>query len=203
MPCLKPDLSGKLQNEYGRKEASTFTGFCSYHDQMTFRPIDDKDFYATEEQIFLYIYRTFVLEYHKKQEAVRIDQYNFYNKPSIINIPDRTIDGKSGWEMAIFDYNEEKSLFDNAILQGKYDILTSMVWEFEGFSNFAVTGGEALTYDLYGKQIQNLLDPSTPAGHIYLCIFPENNKTYAIIAWLKKYDSLFSGIKDKLLSLSP
>ena len=33
-------------------------------------------------------------------------------------------------------------------------------------------------------------------------MFPENDKTYTIIAWLKEYDALFASIKDKLDSLN-
>ena len=202
MPCPKPDLSFALQTEYGRKEATVFTGFCGYHDKTTFQPIEDKEFAGTEEQIFLYVYRAFALEYHKKQEAARMEQIIFENKPSIANMDGRTIDGKTGFDMAILDFEEEKKLFDKAIIDKQYDVLTSVVWEFDGFSNFAVTAGEAPMYDFAGKKIQDLLDPNMPARHIYMCVFPENNKTYAIIAWLKEYDELFSSIKKKLDSLT-
>ena len=202
MPCPKTDFEFSIQHEYGRKKASVFTGFCGYHDKTTFQPIEDNDFTATTEQIFLYIYRTFALEYHKKKEAARIEQYFFENKPSIANMADRTIDGKTGFDLAIKDYEEEKIIFDKALTEGKYDVLTSIVWEFDGFSNFAATAGEAPSMDFSSKRIQNLLDPHAPVRHIYLCVFPENNKTYAITAWLKEYDDVFSSIKDKLETLS-
>ncbi len=200
MPCPKPDLIFSLQNEYGRKEASVFTGFCGYHDKITFQPIEDHDFIGTDQQIFLYVYRAFALEYHKKQEAVRMEQIVFSNKPSIIDIPYRTIEGKTGFSMAVDDFEEEKELFDKAILNEQYDILTSIVWTFDGFSNFAATGGEAPQVDFDGRKIQDLLNPNVCAHHIYLCVFPEKDKTYAIIAWLKKYDDIFSTIKERLIS---
>ena len=202
MPCPKPDLSFNLQNEYGRKEATVFTGFCGYHDKITFQPIEDRDFDGTDEQIFLYIYRAFALEYHKKQEAARMEQIVFKNKPSIANMDGRTIDGKTGFDLAILDYEEEKNLFDRALIDKQYDVLTSVVWEFEGISNFAATAGEAPVYDFTGRKIQDLLNPNMPARHIYMCVFPENNKTYVIIAWLKEYDELFSSIKKKFDSLT-
>lgn len=188
MPCPKPELNFELQNTYGRKEASVFTGFCSHHDKTTFQPIEDRDFEGTEEQIFLYVYRTFALEYHKKQEVVRLEQQFFANKPSIINMPYRTIAGKTGFEMAVNDYEQEKVIFDRAILDKKYDVLTSFVWVFDGFSNFAATGAEAPSLDFSSKKIQDLMDPTIPVRHIYMTVFPENDKTYAIVAWLKEYD---------------
>lgn len=202
MPCPKPDLTFSLQNIYGRKEASIFTGFCSYHDKTIFQPIEDRNFTKTEEQIFLYVYKAFALEYHRKKEAVHMEQFMFSKKPSIANMPNRTINGQTGFNMAVNDLKEEKNFFDNALLSKKYDILTSIVWEFEGFSNFAATGMEAPMTDFDGKKIQDLLDPDVSAKHIYLIVFPENDKTFAIIAWLKKYDELFSTIKERLSSLT-
>ena len=61
MPAAKPELHFQLQKEYGRKEASVFTGFCGFHDKTVFQPIEDNDFNGSKEQIFLYVYRAFAL----------------------------------------------------------------------------------------------------------------------------------------------
>ena len=104
--------------------------------------------------------------------------------------------------MAVADFEEEKKIFDKALMEKRYDVLTSVVWEFNGFSNFAATAGETPMYDFDGKQIQDLLNPSVPARHVYTCVFPENGKTYVIIAWLKEYDGLFLPMKKKLETLT-
>src|SRR5690554_1668616 len=41
MPCPKPDNPFAVMTEYGRKEATVFTGFCGYHDNNIFQPIED------------------------------------------------------------------------------------------------------------------------------------------------------------------
>jgi len=161
MPCPKPDLSFSIQNEYGRKEATVFTGFCGYHDKVLFQPIEDYDFSKSAEQVFLYIYRAFALEYHKKQEAVRMNQIMFSNKPSTIYSSDLLINGKTGFDMAVSDFEDEKQIFDKAILNHEYDVLTSIIWTFEGFSNFAATGCEAPQMDFSGNMIQDLKNPQT------------------------------------------
>lgn len=202
MPMPKPDLSFSFQKEYGRKEASVFTGFCDYHDKTVFQPIEDEDFQATEEQIFLYTYRAFALEYHKKKEVVRSEQFEFANIPSVFKKTEIMINGKTGFGMAVDDYADEKVLFDKALLTKHYDVLTSIVWSFDGFSHFAATGGEAPSLDYDNQWIQNLINPTVPVRHIYYSVFPEKDKTYAIIAWLKEYDQLFASIKEKLTGLS-
>lgn len=202
MPIPKPDNPFNLITEYGRKEATVFTGFCSYHDKTVFQPIEDSPFQGTEEQVFLYTYRTFALDYHKKQEVVRMQQEMFFNKPSIADIPGLYTDGQTPQAMAVNDYLEEKQFFDNALIKKEYNVLTSFVWSFNGFSNFAAVGGEAPSLDFQGKQIQDLSNPNVPARHIYITVFPEGEKTYAIISWLKQFDNLFSSIGEKLRSLS-
>lgn len=202
MPIPKIDFTGVFPNTFGRKEASVFTGFCGFHDKRVFQPIEDHDFEGTEEQIFLYTYRAFALEYHKKQEALRMDQQMFSKKPSIINVPGHMIRGLTGFGMAVNDFADEKKLFDKALLSKDYhDVLTSFVWEFDGFSNFAATGGEAPSLDFENNRIQDLLNPDIPVRHIYITVFPENEKTFCIISWLKEFDDLFSSIARKLKNL--
>ena len=108
MPCPKTDIPLSLQNEYGRKEASVFTGFCINHDKTVFQPIEDELFSGTDEQIFLYIYRAFALEYHKKKEVLRGFQYIFKNKPSLAKSGHFTKKGESGSSIAVKDFEFEK-----------------------------------------------------------------------------------------------
>jgi Predicted metal-binding protein related to the C-terminal domain of SecA len=200
MPVFKPEISFEFQQEYGRKEASVFTGFCGYHDKTVFQPIEDHDFTGSTEQIFLYIYRAFALEYHRKLEDVRMYQQMFRNQPS--SAKELTIDGKITPSLSVKDLLEEKAVFDKALLSKQYDVLTSIVWTFDGFSNFAATGGETPVFDFDGKKIQDLSNPNIPVRNIYYSVFPENNKTFAIVAWLKEYDSLFSSMKKRLNEVS-
>lgn len=205
MPCPKADnfeVFPSAPFKYGRKQASVFTGFCGLHDKEVFQPIEDHDFSGTNEQIFLYIYRAFAYEYHMKQEAVRMEQALFAKKPSIASDPERTINGKTAFEMSVSDFEEEKKLFDAAIINKDYGVLTSIVWEFDQFANFAASGAEAPSMDFDSRVIQDLRNTSNPVRHIYMSVFPENNKTYAIIAWFRAYDDIFASIGNRLRSLT-
>lgn len=199
MPCLKPDFDISLMKEYGNAEASVFTGFCAYHDKVVFQPIEDRPFEGSQEQVFLFTYRAFALEYHRKRESDNLLKF-FSDHPSY---DDLTKEGKNGFEYATLDYEDEKKIFDQALLTHKYDILTYFIWEFEGESNFAATSGEALEYDLSKKRIQRLDDIQARARHVYYSAFPENGKTYFLISWLKEYDKLFENHAHVLSSLSP
>lgn len=198
MPCPKNDCIFPIQKEYGRKEATVFTGFCGYHDKTVFQPIEDKSFIGSAEQVFLYIYRAFAIEYHKKKEAVRMQQLQNGKYP----LNEFLNELANSFMMAVDDFEEEKMIFDKALINHDYSVLTSIIWVFNGFSNFAASGCEGPDLDFEGNRIQNLADTETPIRHIYISAFPEENKTYVIIAWLKQYDNIFKSIQSKLLSLT-
>ena len=48
------NLIFQSSQKQGRKVATTFTGFCSYHDKKLFQDIEDQPFSATQKQIFLF-----------------------------------------------------------------------------------------------------------------------------------------------------
>lgn len=103
--------------------------------------------------------------------------------------------------MAINDFEPVKEQFNQALLSQKHDIITSIIWGFPITVNFAATGLEALSKDLYGNIIQNLLDPVVLAKHIFMIVFPEEGKTDCIISWLKENDPLFSDYGHQLQEL--
>ncbi len=54
----------------GINQASTFSGFCGHHDNLTFAPVENEPFTATDEQCFLLGYRAMCRELYQKQTAL-------------------------------------------------------------------------------------------------------------------------------------
>lgn len=157
MPSPKADNPFSAITKYGRKEATTFTGFCGYHDKTVFQPIEDNLFNMSVEHIFLHTYRCFAVEYHKKQEVSKMEQTLFANKPSLLHMR-KEENPFGGINMAIRDFEPVKKRFDKALLNKNYDILTSVVWEFNQTINFARTGFEVISHDLKGNVLQDVLE---------------------------------------------
>lgn len=197
MPCPKADNPFAPVTKWGRKEATVYTGFCGHHDKSIFQPIEDGVFDKSDLHIFLYAYRCFAVEYHKKQEVINFQKNIFNRKPSLMEMS-MDDDPFGGMHMAVGDFQPVKQIFDDALLTGKYDVLSSVVWEFPITINFAATGFEAPSTDLKGKKIQNLLDVETLAKHIFISVFSEENKTYCIVSWLKSNDDLFKEYRQQL-----
>lgn len=133
MPISNTGNPFELIGEYGRKVATTFTGFCDYHDKM-FQPIEINNFSSdNEEQIFLYIYRAFIIDYHQKLELKKqFEQNQMFNE--IMELL------STGNALALQDLENDKDYFDRAILDKKYNILNFIVWKFNQPIKFAATG---------------------------------------------------------------
>lgn len=198
MPCPKPDDPFSMMIKYGRKEATVFTGFCKKHDNDIFMPIENNMFNKSDFHVFLYIFRCFAVEYHKKQETVKLMEFLIKNS----DVPKEVILIYEGEKASINDFKYSKTIFDSAILNKKYDVLSSIVWEFDKVIKFAASGFEAPVYDLKHNKIQDLSDFKNTAKHIFYTIFHENNKTYFLISWLKENNEFFSDMKKQLSELT-
>ena len=67
---LSRDISPSLQIKTGIKEASTFKGYCSFHDELIFRPIEKKPLMPSDkEQAALLFLRAISYEYAAKRKA--------------------------------------------------------------------------------------------------------------------------------------
>ena len=87
------------------------------------------------------------------------------------------------------------------LVNEKYDILTSLVWEFDKPIKVAASGFTALSEDLEGNKIQDLMDINAIIKHIFVTVFPDGEKSYCIISWLKSNDKIFREYKEQLDNL--
>ena len=114
-----PKLSQPFEEitEYGRGEATTFTGFCKHHDKVLFEPIEDHIFDKSSKHVFLYTYRCFAKEYHSKKEAalsvINMEKELFKKNAGILEPSNSPLNNyKLGHELSINDLNRVKAVFD-------------------------------------------------------------------------------------------
>lgn len=60
-----------------RNKASTFRGFCDYHDTTLFREIEQKQYVNSDKQNFLFALRALTLQYHDKLRLLNHMRNNF------------------------------------------------------------------------------------------------------------------------------
>lgn len=188
----------------GRKIATTFTGFCKYHDKTTFQEIEDKPFEASEKQIFLFTYRTMAWHVQKKREQSKGSQLmlkRMNEKGYYFSADNPVMEFNKSFCSGLADNDEEINEFNDALMSENYAEVHSYVWEIPYEVSFAISMMHEITYDLKGNRINDLSKPDRP-NKIYLNVFPAEGKSYCIWSWLKRNDRAFLAFVEQFSLLS-
>ena len=182
--------NGKIiPQKTGVNLASTFTGFCSKHDNELFEPIEQGIIDFNCKSIFLLSYRTACLEFFRKKAAMHINDV----------LRDEGDNGCSFQEQMRFqsEMNElihytDMGFRETELMKEKYDeVLIND--DFSRFKFVAVrlnqtlpvvsSGGRFLNYDFFGTPLfdreKNYDDPP----YISVNIINDNKESVALIAW--------------------
>ncbi len=201
---FKPDIKGGLNiaiTDIGRGKATTFTGFCGYHDKNTFQPIEDREYQGTEEQKFLFAYRAFAFEYHKKHEQVNVLKNSIKENPELLHRK-QFKEHFYGNELALRDFEWAKEKFDRAIMEKSYDILDGINFTISGRARVAVCSSYYLCYDLAEKIINDLSSLSeNRLKPFFINIFPGVFNTYIMLMWFKEDAACYGSFKRQFLGL--
>ena len=85
----KSAIGFQESKKQGRGIASTFWGFCDYHDTVVFEPIENYDYDKSLKQTFLYTYRTFSWHYYLKE--TQLNKNNYIQNKSNINLKNKVL----------------------------------------------------------------------------------------------------------------
>ncbi|GLU53272.1 hypothetical protein [Dyadobacter frigoris] len=137
------DKNGFEDKEIGKNIASTFLGFCNNHDAI-FYPIETNSYSGTDEQHFLYAYRAFVVSFHKKRETSYFINYGIQSEN---------------------DIEENKKIFDLAIISKNYSVIKTDVFELPAHYPMAVSSAANLEFDFDGNPI---IHSENRMGNLYI-----------------------------------
>lgn len=160
-------------NKKGKKLASIFWGFCNKHDAI-FNPIETVPFSKTKEQNFLFAYRGFVVSSHTKNEGELMIDYG---------------------SQSAKDIEENKKLFDKAILSNDFDAIKTEIFELHAHYPIAVSSSFYLDFDFEGNPIPHSEDRMED---IFITLLPQPNKTYFLLSYLKEDSHLYGELGNQL-----
>lgn len=186
----------------GRSVATTFTGFCGFHDKTIFEPIEDQDYIGTKQQNFLFAYRVFSFEYHKKMEAYEVHKNSANKKPSLLE-DKKYLSQLEGYELSLRDNKRHKDIFDQALFNNDYSIVETVSFRIPSKSEIAVCSGFFLEYDIKGKSINRIDSKQDDMSLLMLTVFPQDNETVVLFSWLNADAELYSEFKEQILGLTP
>lgn len=176
----------------GIAKASIFKGFCDYHDNIIFSPIENYPYDQNkDEHNFLHSYRSFAYAYHKRRETVKL-----YDQPSIIPFS-LNQSHVNGVRMGFSDLHERKQNLDNLIASKAYeglDYLTYVVKDLRIPIAYSNVISPEYTYS--NKPFNQHNDPNRPYSHIMLTVLPDKKDTIVILSCFSQDDAGISFLNE-------
>jgi len=188
-----------------KNKATTFTGFCNFHDTNVFKPIEIEEYNSdSDKQNFLYAYRVFAYEYYKKLVSLRSFQDTISKKPSLLRVQQFVAYYRNN-QLLEKDITTLESIMNDALLNNDYSIIESHVIEFDYQIQFASSFGFAPEFDFEGNNmlINHLIDmDERRLPMVFMTIFPIVDKSYIITSWLKCDRDKLTRFIDSLINMS-
>lgn len=182
-------------NLVGIKKASTFTGFCSYHDNDVFRPIERDPFSVNEETSFLLAYRVvcheLFLKKAWKEELFYIKDNLDKGKPPeeqfrIQDIADNLL---LGVESAVAELIQIKARYDDALIKQNYKDTRYYAILIEDTPTFVCSGFTQPIYDFQGNKLQDLANLDVFSENLSFSVIATNFGGVVIYSWVDKNTS--------------
>lgn len=163
----------------GKKEASTFFGFCDEHDIKLFSPVENFSFDGSDKHCFLHSYRSYAHSYHRKHEEQKA--YDNPESPIVKLIPQMFVESmKKGIALGISDGVSRKAYLDDAIQNEKYDALEYFTYRKTGLYPFAVSSQMSPKVSYKNRSMNNHIDPNTPFSHPIITFLPDKDETAVV-----------------------
>lgn len=179
---LKPQL-------VGIRLASTFTGFCSAHDNSIFAPIEKRPFVATQEQCFLLAYRAFAREvFTKRALASNSDVLRSADRgrprDAQVMIQQFAAAAEMGSAAGLRDNDYRKSQFDRILTSQDFQSVRAYVIELQSAPPVMCSGGFCPEQDFDGNQLQDLGDLARIPELVTISSFHGGNHGFVVLSWI-------------------
>lgn len=200
---ISGDLDKKLEfrsvfKKISRNKASTFRGFCDYHDTILFREIEQEEYANKDKQNFLFAFRSLTLQYHEKLRLLNQLRSHFKKYPAATLDP-QMVNTYRVTQLDIQDYGMEYKRFKDDYLNRNFRNLRTIYTCLDYEINFATSASFAVQHDLKQNLINDIYfdKSSDKMPSIYINIYPTNGKTNIIISHHRK-DSIYKDYFDQL-----
>ncbi|WP_080146962.1 hypothetical protein [Marinilactibacillus piezotolerans] len=188
-------------NKISKNKASTFFGFCDYHDTEIFKPIEQNTYENTEQQNFLLAYRAFFVAYHKVIRKMSILRNAFKKYPSSLLDPQAIIMYRTA-QLDMKDDELECELLKNNFNNQNFSTIESFVYVLNYEINFAVSSYFTISKDMRNNTLHDIynLDEDIVIPGVFINVFPVEGKTNIVISYNKYIDNnykvLFAQLRD-------
>lgn len=200
---------GKMEvKRVGINEASTFTGFCSYHDKELFAPLEDQKITLSAEQLFLLAYRTTSRElYAKNEQLLNIEFMKESDRgqpPRIQFMIQKTAKlQEAGVKLALSELNSVKAEMDRILLNRNFEDMNHFVIELTDVPDMLVSGSTQPEFDFSGVKLQSLGLQGGELSHLIYNAVSYENKGCFVFSWTSSHDEICRKFIQSLQNLGP
>lgn len=182
--------NGILQPErVGVRRASTFTGFCSIHDDGLFSSLEKSHFVGSQEQCFLLAYRAYAREIYTKRAAAKqgdllkdLDRGRSADQQMAIQA--FALLHGAGIDAALRDIEIHKARFDKCLTSGDFSSVRSYIVELVEAPPVMCSATYAPTIDFAGKRLQDMADLTLVPELMSITSFFGGEKGYIVFTWM-------------------
>lgn len=191
----------------GIKEASTFLGFCGFHDGRTFAPLETEPFTATEKQCFLLAYRALARElYMKAAQADSIPLYRELDRGRSpiqqVLIQDNVQAMHAALKESLSNLTHHKQLYDADLLAPMYSAVRFLVLHFDRSPCVVAGGMTQPDYDFEGSLLQDMGSLGVDRWDVIsFSLIATETGGAGVFAWRENSDLYCRALIDSLLRI--
>lgn len=188
------NASSTVARKIGINQASTFTGFCSYHDTVIFKPIEASPFQSTQQHAFLLAYRAVCMEYYLKametnrsparkimdrgkplSEQIRIQHVLRYSHLGV----------DAGADLMYY----YKAKYDQALLANDFSDTNYYIVRLNVIPDFLCSGSMLPDFDFHGNILQeftyeNITNRNYVHDNLTFSLITVGNVGAAVFSWI-------------------
>ena len=179
---LTPDSSSDptKMKKIGIKKASTFTGFCKFHDEILFAPIEKHPLQLNRRHAFLLAFRGTSKELFLKRRTVE------HEISDEAPYPDLWLNHRAGARVALLDLRPIHQEMGNALVKGSFRDTKYFAIEFDSVPDILCSGAMNIEYDFHANRLQ-YLTRQEQLEYITFSLLPyQNGHGVAVFAWFGK-----------------
>ena len=187
--------------EKSAREASTFTGFCGYHDNTIFASLDRQDFDGSAELTVLSAYRTLCREIFVKTAHLRTTELaKTMDRGSLpveqLLLQEAVSGVASGVESALFELKDIRAQFETALKTYDYSSFGYCNFYFRRAPDLVSAGGFNPSHTVSGAFLQDLGNLATYSQNVFLSVLPSADGFWASFLWPRGYELIDEFVKD-------
>lgn len=198
---LKKNGEKLIYKKDGINKFSTFSGFCKHHDNELFKVIDESPLIPTEQQVFLYAYRSLCREVFVKENSLELinSQIKHHNNKAVNELLNSD---KIATIFSLGNLKRHKSEYDNSLKNKSYFDIKHVLFISKQKPCVAFSGLFWPDFDFLGRLLQNLGDHEAKLELITMCSAPmTDNKWGFLFAWNNNSSNICSEFMKSLATM--